>query len=164
MTASGLPDVDSFSAYGGELANYAPIEDATTDEDASWRNLYAMNVAAMTQTATRAWCAFVGHGTTPTDPASNVHGAVWGNALGVKPTMARSSTGVFTITYPTSVNDELNESHTVNLKRCWVNVEGATLYHVQATVTSPNVITVYVFNSAGAANDGVGVTFSVFAI
>lgn len=159
-----LPDVDDLSTYGGALANYAPIEDATTDEDAAWRNKYAANVAGMTQTACRAWCTFLGHASAPTDPASNVHGAVWGDDVSVKPTVARTGTGVFTVTWPSTVTDELAEVHTVNLRRCWANVEGATAYFVTTTVTAANVVTLRVFNSSAAANDAAGVTFTVYAI
>jgi len=158
---AGLPDVDSIEDYGGLKDDYAPVEDSSTDESADHRNLYAANVAALTQTAPRAMCRFVGHATTPTDPTSNVHFAVWGNDLAVKPTVAHSSTGVYTITWPTEVDDELEEEHTVSLVTGWGNTEGATLYHIQVTVAT-NVATVYVFNSAGAANDAVGVTFAVF--
>jgi hypothetical protein len=159
---AGLPGIDSLSTYGDAKSNYAPVEDPTTDEDAAHRNLYAANVAAMTQTAPRAICRFVGHGTTPTDPASNVHFAVWGNDVSVKPVVAHSATGVFTITWPSTITDELGEEHSVNLVDGWPNVNGSTLYHAQVTITAPNVATVYVFNSAGAANDAVGVTIAVF--
>lgn len=162
---SGLPEIDSLETYGGEKSNYAPVEDSSTDESADHRNLYAMNVAAMTQTAIRAWCRFVGHAVTPTDPTSNVHGAVWGNGSGVKPTVARTGSGTYTITWPSTVTDELNEDHTVNL-RCVLrpNVEGSTLYHATASVTSSNVVTVYTFNAAGSANDAAGVTIGVCVI
>jgi hypothetical protein len=159
---AGLPGVDSIEDYGGVKEDYAPVEDNSTDESADHRNLYAANVAGLTQTAPRALCRFVGHAVTPTDPASNVHFAVWGNDLAVKPTVAHSATGIYTITWPTTVTDELGEEHTVSLATGWANTEGSTLYHVQVTITSSNVATVYVFNAAGAASDAAGVTFAVF--
>lgn len=158
-----LPNIATINTYGGPKTNYSPIEDATTDESADDRNEYVADVAGMTQTAMRAMCRFVGHGTTPTDPASNVHFAVWGNDVSVKPTVANAGTGVYTITWPTTINDELDEEYSINLGAAWANVEGSTLYFVQATVTAPNVVTVYVFNSSGAANNAVGVTIGVFA-
>lgn len=161
---AGLPGIDSLETYGGRKDDYAPVEDPSTDESAAHRNLYAANVAAMTNTACRAWCALVGHGTSPTAPVSNIHGAVWGDSTTVRPVTARTGTGVFTITWPETVLDELGEEHTVNLRRCWVNVEGSTLYFCTATVTASNVITLRVFNTSAAANDGVGTTFTVYAI
>ena len=116
----------------------------------------------MSQTAPRAIYRFIGHATTPTDASSNYQYAVWGNDVSVKPTPAHTGTGVYTLTWPTTVTDELGESHSVNLVDGWANVNGSTLYHVQVTITSPNVATVYVFNAAGAANDAVGVTIAVY--
>lgn len=161
---SGLPDVDAASTYGLPFSDYAPVEDPTTDLASALFNLVGMNVAGMTQTACRAWVAFVGNASSPTDPTSFVHGAVWGNGLSVKPTDARTGTGVYTFTWPATVTDALGVVHSVNLRRCWWNVEGTTPYMLTATVTSPNVVTVRVFNAAGSANDGVGTTFTVYAL
>jgi hypothetical protein len=158
---AGLPGVDSLADYGDAKSDYAPVEDPTTDESAEHRNLYAANVAAMTQTAPRAIYRFIGHGTTPTDAASNVHYAVWGNDVDVKPAVAHSATGVYTVTWDTTVTDELLEEHTVNLVDGWANVNGTTAYHVQVTC-SVNVATIYVFDMAGAANDAVGATIAVY--
>jgi hypothetical protein len=162
-----LPDIDALATYGGALNNYAPVEDPSTDEDAGYRNKYATNVAAATHTVCRAWCAFVGKASSPPDdPSSNVHDSVWGNLLGVKPTVARTGPGVYTITWPTSVNDELGVAHTVNLRRCWPpNIEGATPYEATATVTSPNVVTVRTFTvGTSTPNDAVGATITVFVV
>lgn len=162
---AGLPDVDTLANLGGTMTDYAPVEDATTDEAAAYRNLYVSNIAGMTQTACRAWRSLVGNAATPTDPASNVHGAVWGDSAGVKPAIARTGAGVYTITWTATQNDFLNVSHTLALRRAWANVEGSTNYWVQASVTSANVVTLYVWlASTGLANDGAGVTFTVFVI
>jgi hypothetical protein len=161
---AGLPDIDTLSTYGGAKEDYAPVEDASTDLSASHWNLLAMSVAGVTQTACRAWCTFVGHGTTPTDPSSNVHGSVWGNVLGVKPVVARTGGGIYTITWPTSITDELGQSHSVALRRSWGSAEGPAAFIVTTTMTSSNIITLRVFDAAGAGNDGVGTAFTVFAI
>lgn len=162
--ANGLPGVAALSTYGGIKSNGSPVEDPTVDEDAAHRNQCFADAAGMTQTACRAWCALVGHGTAPTDPASNVHGAVWGNDVEDKPVCARTSTGLYTITFPATITDELGVEQTVNLRHAWASVEGATLYFTTATVTAPNVVTLRVFNTSFALNDAVGVTFTVFAI
>lgn len=159
---AGLPDVDALASYGGVKANDFNVEDPTTDEDAAHRNLYAANTAAATHTLIRAYRRLVGNATTPTDPGSNVHDAVWGDSLAVKATIARTGTGVYTITWPTTVTDELGVVHTVNLVDGWANINGSVLYFAQVTITAPNVATVYVFNSSAAANDAVGVTIAVF--
>lgn len=158
-----LPAVDSLSTVGGAKENYAPVEDSTTDENAEHRNIYAANATAMTQTLCRAIYRFKGKASSPPDDATaSIHFSVWGNDVSVKPTTARTGTGVFTITYPATVDDELGETHSTNLISGWGNAESSTFYHVQVAITSPNVATVYVFDAAGAATDAVGVTIAVF--
>ncbi len=158
-----LPDTDSFDTLGGELSNYAPVEDPTTDLDADADNKTRLDVAGMTETCARAWCCFVGNAATPTDPASNVHGAVWGSTAPVKPTVTRTGAGVYTITWPASVTDELSAAHTVNLRRAWWNVEGTTPYICTATPVA-NVVTFRVFTHAGVADDAAGVNLTVYAV
>lgn len=149
-----LPDIDSLASYGGALANYSPVVDPETDEDAAHRNRYACNVAMMTQTAPRAICSFVGvTGTTPTDPGGFVHAALWGGGGGVKPTVSWSSTGIWLVTWPTDVDTDLTnepaakgggDSHSVNLRRAIAQVEIAGTTYVAATarVTAANVVEV----------------------
>ena len=159
-----LPDTDTIDTYGGELINYHQIVDPTTDRDADAMNQALASVAGMTHTAIRAWRTFVGHATTPTDPASNSHDSVWGNSAGVKPTCAHSATGVYTVTWTATQDDELGETHTLNLRRGWAQVEGATAYVCQVDFTAANVARVRVFDMAGAANDAVGANITVYAV
>jgi hypothetical protein len=161
---AGLPGVDDFSSYGGEKADYEPVEDPTTDLSADHWNLVAANVAAMTPTATRAWVAFTGHATTPADPASNVHGAVWGDAALVKPTVTKGGTGIYNITWPTTITDALGVSHTVNLRRGWGSVAGNIAHPFVVTPLSVNSFRIRTFSTAFVADDCVGITFSVFAV
>jgi len=166
-----LPDIDTFSVYGGPLNDYAAIEDPTVDIAAASANKAICNVAMATHTLTRAICAFVTNNTSaPTDPATNIHDAVWGSAIGVKPTVARTGGGVFTITWPSTVSDEgtvlgqAAATHTVNLRHAWANIETASANAVRCRVTSPNVVTVEVLNSSLSAVDTTGVQVCVFAI
>lgn len=161
---SGLPGIDDLDSYGGEKLDYEPVEDPTTDIGADAWNLIASNVAGMTQTACRAWVAFVGHAATPADPASNVHGAVWGSSAPVKPTVVKGGTGIYDITWPTEITDELGVEHTVNLRHAWGSVYGSTANPFTVTITGPNTIRMRTFNTSFAANDVAGTTFAVFAI
>jgi hypothetical protein len=161
-----LPAVDSLATYGGALENYSPVVDPTTDEDATSRNKYAANVAMATHTLVRAIRSFVGvNGANPTDPVSGfVHDAVWGSTPDVKPTVARTGEGVWTVTWPEEVDDELDEEHTVSLQRAWAEVEcDGTLYHATAKVTAANVVTVRGWLANGTADDLTGLTITVWA-
>ncbi len=151
-----LPDTDSLDTYGGALANYAEVEDPTTDEDADYRNKYAANVAMMTVTAPRAIVTFVGHATTPADPASGfVHAALWGSGPSVKPVVTRvGGTGHYLITYPATVDDPLAVEHTLNFRRAYAQVESAgVMKHAAAEVTSANTVTVYTYLANGTLDN-----------
>lgn len=148
------PDVATLiNDLGGVLSNYSNVEDATTDLDASFDNNSRCMAAMMSHTAPRSWARV----TTAATTAAMVlvkHDAMWGNSLGVAPTIARVSLGTFTITYPASVNDELSVAHTVNLRWASANHRSATAaLFVQAVPTSANVITFTVRDSTFALVD-----------
>ncbi len=158
-----LPDTDSLDTYGGALANYAEVEDPTTDESADYRNKYAANVAMMTVTVPRAIVSFVGHATTPADPGSGfVHGALWGSGPSVKPVVTHVSAGRYLVTYPTTVDDPLAVEHTVNFRRAVAQVESAgVMKHATAEVTSANTVTVYTYLANGTLDDLVASNITV---
>jgi hypothetical protein len=169
-----LPNISSFDELGGALNNYAPVTDPTTDEDVKYRNRYVCDVAMMGHTAQRGFVRFVTvNDAAPTDPASNVHDALWGSSVTVKPVVARSAEGVWTVTWPTSVQTELTpeaaeigggETHTVSIRAAMAQATavGGVLKHAIAEVTSANVVTVRGFNAAGTADDIAGSTITVF--
>lgn len=156
-----LPDSDAFSTYGGALSDYGTgVVDPTTDRAASAANAAYCSVAMMTRTALRGHFAFATNGTSnPATPTSYEY--VWKGSTTTAPTAARSSQGVYTFTLPTTVLDELGATHSVNLVRAWGQAQGSTAYHVQCSV-SVNVITVRLFDMAGATTDGSTTTIDVF--
>lgn len=168
-----LPDISSLDHFGGALNNYAPVTDPTTDEDAKYRNRYACDVAMMGHTAPRGFVRFVtANGSDPTDPASNPHDALWGSSFAVKPAVARTGEGVWTVTLPTTVADELTSedasigggvSHTVNVRAVLAQASAVSgvLKFATAEVTSANVITVRGFLANGTADDIPGATITV---
>lgn len=154
-----LPESDSLDTYGGEKNDYGPVVDPTTDRAAADANKAFATVAMGSRMVPRVEVAFLGHATAPTVSAWE---AVWKGTTTTAPVPAHSATGVYTLTFPSSVNDELIEAHVVNMQRAWGQAEGATAYHVQCSV-SANVVTVRVFDMAGAANDAVGATLVAWA-
>jgi hypothetical protein len=161
-----LPDRDTLDVYGGSKENYGPVEDTTTDRDATMANYAYANVAMMSQTATRAYVRFTTAASTPSLVLVDSN-AVWGNGVSYLPALARSGTGVFTVTWPSSVTDVIDTvahgqaSHTVNLKGVRIFAEGSTAILAQGKITSANVATVYTFTLGGVANDEVGTTILV---
>ena len=161
------PDIATLANdLGGTLVNYAPIEDPTTDLDAGFDNNSRCMVAMMSHTAPRSWAKFTTAATTGA-LVLNAHDAMWGSSLGVAPALARSSTGVFTLTYPTTVNDELQppygpNAHTVNFRWGTASDRSATAgYDIKAVPTAANVLTVYVRDSTNTLVDAAGLIIDV---
>ena len=168
-----LPDISSLDDFAGALSNYAEVTDPTTDEDVKYRNRYVCDVAMMGHTAARAFVRFVAaNGSNPTDPVSNVHDALWGSAVGVKPTVVRDTEGVWVLTWPATVDDELTneavsigggETHTVNIRGAMAQATpvAGVLKHAVAEVTGANEVTVYGYLANGTADDIAGSTVTV---
>jgi hypothetical protein len=154
-----LPDVDTLNTYGGGLFDYAPVVDPTRDRPASGANQAYESVAAMTHTNWRSWVRFTLNGSAT--PVLVAHDANWGNAIGVAPTFTRTSAGIYTVTWPATVNDEIpngvpgfSTGHTVNFRASTGNVRAvATPFDIFCTPTSANIVTVRIFNAAGSAAD-----------
>ncbi len=161
-----LPDASDIADYGGALVDYqAAIEDATTDRGAANANKAYNDCAMMTRTATRAWARFTGDAATPVLIAQpNGHNAMWGSSGGVAPTLARTALGIYTITWPTSVTDQLGVAHTLNLSpAAWCQVEGTTAYFTNVIKTAANVLEAHIFlGSTAAANDASGKVITIF--
>ena len=156
MAGTGLPDVDSFGRYGGPLQNKGPLDPWT--ESAEQRNLYAMNVAMMTHTITRAFRTFLGptagQSIAPVDPPTGLaHDSVWpAIATGMKPVVSGSN-GVFDIAWPTMITDDFGNKRLLSIKRAEATVESldGTWYDATATVINNRTVRVYTYDlSLGA--------------
>lgn len=174
-----LPAITSLNGLGGAIKNYADPVDPTTDEHVKFRNWYVTDVAAMGHTAARAMRSFVGvNGADPTDPASGfVHDALWGSTGPLKPPVARTGEGIWTVTWPTTVNTEMfgedvergggaaTSTIAVSLRRAWAQVEctDGTLRHATAEVTAANVVKVRGYLANGTPDDLTGATITVWA-
>lgn len=108
-----LPDVDSLDTYGGELNDYRPVVDPTTDRAAAAANQAYASIAMATHVVPRAIVRVTQAATVVTVA---YHDAVWGDALAVKPTVVRNSAGNYTVTWATSFDDELGVSHSTDFK------------------------------------------------
>jgi hypothetical protein len=160
MTLPNQADPDTYGMPSGGWSDYDPLVDPTTDVASAGGNNFIADVAGMTHTARRCWARFVG-GTSPTLATSNSNGAVWGE--GAPPTPAHSSTGVYTMTFPTTITDAMGVTYPVNLRWAKASVEGSTAYWNPQCTVSGNVITIYTFNSSASPNDLSGVTIFVEA-
>ena len=152
-------------------SNAYPVTDSNTDRDAGGANIEAALVAGMSHAFIRAWGRFTLSGSAA--PALVAHDAQWGSTPSVAPVGAHVSTGTSTITWPSTVSDEIpigtagySGPLALNLKGALVNVRAAgTAYLASVTVVSANVVTIQLFTTSGALVDPPSaVDVDVFAI
>ena len=165
-----LPSRSTISTYDADnKINNANIPPANQQTD--WDNTKLApaisDVVALGLTAPRFWCRMTLAATTGALVLINWQ-ANWGNVTTTTPILARTTTGVFTITLPTTVSDEYQASLgvtnniTLALNAAEGSLEGSTFGFINASA-SGNVITVNTANTAGSANDLVGVTVFIKA-
>jgi hypothetical protein len=92
--------------YGGPFSDAFPIENPETDMDAAKANRLYEDSAQMTNTSTKACIVF----DTVASGSATVSGirSQWGNGDAQKPTVERTNTGLYTVTFPASFDDGLD--------------------------------------------------------
>lgn len=149
-----LPDILSDSNCGLPKSNRTFVVNPTTDVSYDEFESIAVGTMAMSHTAFRAHVYVDADATTP---ALLDHDAVWGGTAGVAPALARSSAGVYTLTWD-SAYDDLNPtparqvSHSTNIRFAHVSIAEATAGFIAYTFTA-NVLTVRTWNSSGTPTD-----------
>ena len=154
-----LPDVDTIDTYGGQLQNYEPVVDPTTDRDAEAMDQGLESIAQTTHTVDRAWARVVLSASTPALAAPNGSDAGWGNT--VPPTPTHVTTGQYKVTWPATIVDGLGASHALNFRKARASFEGTTAAFANASVFAANVVVINVLNAAGSPNDLAGLTLLV---
>ena len=142
-----LPDKQSYAGLAGELSDYAPVVDPTTDLPAEASNEDRADVAAMTRTITRAWAAVE---ITAGAPVVVEHDAVWGNDNAVKPTPTNTGVGEYILTWPATVTDARGVVRSLNLQRAAASSETEG-WSVSAAKASPNTAAFKTYDIAGTA-------------
>ena len=151
-----FPSVDTLATYGGELQDYKTAKvDATTDRSAAEGNKAFASVASMTHCAPKAIVQIQTAASTGAMVLVSWDAAWKANTI-TPPTLARSTTGVFTLTFATTFTDELGDTQTTSLRWALAQYAEATAYRAQAEVTSANVVTLYTYNAGGTAADNAG--------
>jgi hypothetical protein len=151
MTTPLAPDTPDASTFGGPYRDFDNIEDPETDVGSDALNKLITQVVQLSHTAPRAWVR-VAAGAAPT---LTDHDAVWGNTAGVAPTLARTGTGVYTVTWAATYNDlqATPESHAVNFRAALPAPKSASARFLHYDLTSSRVVTVKSFDAAGSPAD-----------
>ena len=164
---AALPGAPSSIAdYGLPAAGFADylvgVVDPTTDQSAAAYNTSASDLALMTQTPIKAMAIVAMAGVAV--PTLVSHAAMWGNAPGVAPVLARVGVGINTITWAATQLDALQIARTLNFIQSWGEIDSASfLGFARAVRTGPNVVTIYTYSTAFAAADITG-NVKVFVI
>ena len=155
-----LTKAASISTYGGAKKDYSAPIDSTTDRTAAGVNPAYGDVAAMSHTDFRAWAHLTLYANTGAVPTIVAHDEKWNNGQNAAPVVARVSPGVFTLTYPTTVLDEIPSGidgysgpQTVGLvsglgqARASVPTLGG-YYDLKCFPTANNVLSLYLWHQA----------------
>jgi hypothetical protein len=159
--------LDPSEDLGLPYSNYAPVANPEYDPDATYFETAFCAVAGMSHTAARAWVVVSGAAASAGLMVRD-HAAAWGDTDAVKPTLARTATGAYTITWATSyvdLNPTVSRQATVatNLRACHSIANRATAAIITAYMTATggaNVCYVRTYTHAGTAAN---MRFSVWA-
>jgi hypothetical protein len=156
-----LPNRQTIETYDGQtkINGLIPPSVQSTDWDNPSLATCTSDVAALGQTAPRFLCRIQLASTTGALVLTTWF-AQWGNVTPQTPVLARTGTGVFTITLPTVVSDEydasvgISDNITVNLFAASANLDNisGTFGFINAQA-SGNVISIACADTTGAAND-----------
>ena len=153
------PDRDTIGTFGGPWNDYQPVLDSSTDVPAAGGNQWAADTAAMTRTATRGWARFTPAGTG--SPTLQTNWEQWPSGDNAAPTAARTGVGLYTLTYPATVLDELGANHTLNLLAGDGQCESLSVLWTAQVAVSGNVASIAIFNSSQTLADPNGPVFLV---
>jgi hypothetical protein len=145
----------TISSYGGPFQNEEAVVDPVSEVDAAFYDRMACDVAQTTLATGMTWFSF-------TVDAANVSvSGVWGNGSAAKPTVSKTATGTYTLTWTASFEDELvgvsnmtsvEETQSVAFTfASGLNVLGATNGHARVSAIASNVVTVLVYDDAAPA-------------
>ena len=150
-----VPDLDSLSTYGGATIDYSPPWDPRYQKSSQYYCKSLSACAGLTQTMPRALL------TISSAPAVTTSKTLWSNGTGAAITVSTSATGVYVITFPGTVYDDIysgypgymSAGHTVNLRAGWafVSYSSGNDYIAQCNVSGITA-TVYVRNAGSSFN------------
>lgn len=148
MTPKTLQD------YGAPKVDAEPVENPTAEAAADEYNELTEDVAQMTRTADRFIVSFTTTATAaPTTATVTYNWSIFGQGDSYKPTVAKTATGTYTLTYAASYVNGLQETETTSHGPAKGQVAGSAFGQVQCTTTSATVITVHILDAAGSLTD-----------
>lgn len=149
---AGSPTRISRSALGPTKRNAttglihpALFQGATEVELAYW------TIAGLSVASGRAWALVTWDGATSV--SLTAAGESWDPNSASAPTVLRTATGVYTVTYAASYNDETGTAVATNLLGAAVSPQSSSSRHATWAIGSSRIVTVYMWDASGTAAD-----------
>lgn len=142
--------------YGGVYVDARPVKNPTCEVSAAKFNRLCEDVAQLTNPSPKALVIFTtsSGGAATYAAAAVTYRSVWGSSDSVKPAVAKTATGLYTVTFASSYTDGLGESETVGLIDANCSVRSTTLSPPPiVTALTSTVVSLTVQTTAGAASD-----------
>lgn len=156
----------TLASYGAPYVDAIPVDDPTTTESSTYHNRLSEDSAQMTCVTMRARVTF----TTITGSAGPVTPTAGQSVMGVGsaalPTIAKTATGLYTITYPASWTDGVGQAEDIAFQDAWGQVNSRTTVGRVQVVPNGNLLEVLVLsNIAGTdtPSDLTGVSITIWA-
>lgn len=149
---SGFPTRPSRAAFGPKPQNRGGIRNPAEQLDADTADLAFWQIAGCSGVADGAWALLTWNGVSmPAAPAASFE--AWDPNGEGTPTVGRTGTGVYTVTYAASYPDKDGIEVTTNIIAAKAFPQTASDVRATVLVTSGRIVTVYLRNAAGAAVD-----------
>jgi hypothetical protein len=143
--------------YGGAFEDAEPVENPTTEQSADYGNRLHEDVAQLTRVPIKAWCKFFPTATAaPTTVVATAGRSHMGTGSGNLPTIAKSATGTYSLTYASSFEDGLGEDETVSFVDGFILVNGGSSdagASAQIVSIVSNVVIIKIYDETFAATD-----------
>ena len=144
----------TIDSYGGVFTDEEPVMNPTTEQSAAFGTRQMEDTAQMTRTSVKAWVLFpTVAAAAPQTPVATAGRSQMGVAGADLPTIAKTATGRYTVTYPASWTDGLGESENIAFLQAGGTVQHLTTFGTVQCTVAANVISVAIFDAAGAATD-----------
>lgn len=149
---AGFPTRTTRAAFGPTKRN-ASVGLVTPEYHAGATeiNLDYWQTAGMSLAICRAWALVTWDGATSV--SITAAGEAWDPTAAAEPTVARSSAGVYTVTYDATYVDETDTAVSTSLLAASATPQGSTARFATCAIGSSRIVTVYVFDAAGSAAD-----------
>ena len=155
---------DDYGMPTGGFVDAFVVEDPTAEVASVYFNRQAVDVAAMTHTALRAWVAF----TTTTTAATvtitpNDGGSCFADGTPGYPTsVQKTAQGTYVATFPAATTDDVNVSEPFIIRRAIAAIEGSTDGRARILSRTAQTVTIGVYDPTTNTLSDLGGTAVVY--